>query len=44
LAAIYLPALVKEYNQSYEDSLFGESIRLPQGFEISDFQQYLERN
>ncbi len=44
LAAIYLPTLIDEYRQSYEDSLFGESVRLPQGFEIGDLQQYLERN
>jgi len=44
LAAVYLPGLVDEYRQSYEDSLLGESIRLPQGFEIGDLQEYLERN
>lgn len=43
LAAVYLPPLWKDYQQSLEDAFMGESIRLPQGFDISDLEQYIER-
>lgn len=49
LAFIFLPPLYREYKSDYEqavESLTGGSeqgFELPQGFDISDIQQFLER-